>query len=375
DELLRQISRLLKSKIRTTDTLARLGGDEFGILLRQCPLEQAELIAEKLRKTVQNFRFLWEKKVFRIGVSIGLVSLSADSHTLVDVLSAADAACYAAKDRGRNRIHIYQTNDSELARQRGERQWSVRIRQALEENRFCLYRQAITHARKSRNAQYVHYEVLLRMVDEQGDLILPGMFIPAAERYGLMPDIDRWVVQTIFGYLECGQRQQTANPEPSSETMHLINLSGTSVGDTQFLDFLREQFAQYRVLPQTVGFEITETAAISNLEQATHFIRELKQLGCHFALDDFGSGMSSFGYLKTLPVDHLKIDGKFIEDMGHDSATYAMVEAINHIGHVMGLKTIAECVETLVMREKLAQIGVDYVQGYGIARPCPIVVD
>ncbi|MEO1300266.1 MAG: diguanylate cyclase [Cyanobacteria bacterium J06636_16] len=198
DELLRQISRLLKVNIRATDILARLGGDEFGILLKQCPLQRAELIAEKLRETVQNFRFLWQDKVFSVGVSIGLVLLDADSHTLTEILSAADAACYAAKGLGRNRVHIYQANDSELAKQRGERQWSLRIRQALEENRFCLYRQTIASTVKFDDIQQVHCEILLRMIDEEGDLILPGAFIPAAERYGLMPDIDRWVVKTFW---------------------------------------------------------------------------------------------------------------------------------------------------------------------------------
>ena len=373
DEMLRQIARLLRGQIRATDTLARLGGDEFGILLKQCPLDQAEPIVEKLREIIQDFRFLWQGNVFRVGVSIGLVSLD-DNHTLAAVLSAADAACYAAKNRGRNRVHVYQADDLELAKQRSERQWSVRIRQALEDDRFCLYRQAIVQTTLASEMQQVHYEILLRMVDEQGDLILPGTFMPAAERYDLMPNIDRWVIRTVFTYLEQVQQKQSAIPEPALDTLHLINLSGTSVGDTQFLHFLKEQFTQYAISPQTVGFEITETVAIANLEQATHFIHELKQLGCHFALDDFGSGMSSFGYLKTLPVDHLKIDGKFIEDMDDDPATYAMVEAINHVGHVMGLKTIAESVENLTLRKKLAQIGVDYVQGYGIDRPCPIIL-
>ena len=373
DELLRQISRLLRGQIRATDTLARLGGDEFGILIKQCPVSRARQIAEKLREVIQNFRFLWQENVFRIGVSIGLVSLD-DSHTLAEVLSAADAACYAAKNRGRNRVHVYQVDDLELAKQRSERQWSVRIRQALEDNRFCLYRQAIVPTTLVSEMQQVHYEILLRMVDEQGDLILPGTFMPAAERYDLMPDIDRWVIRTVFEYLERTQQQPTKIPETILDTLHLINLSGTSVGDAQFLNFLKEQFTQYAISPQAIGFEITETVAIANLEQANHFIHEFKQLGCHFALDDFGSGMSSFGYLKTLPVDYLKIDGKFIEDMGDDPATYAIVEAINHVGHVMGLETIAESVENLTLRKKLVEIGVDYVQGYSIALPCPIIL-
>ena len=374
DELLRQVSRLLRGGIRSIDTLARLGGDEFGILLKRCPLKRAEIIADQLRKAIQNFRFLWQDRTFSIGVSIGIVSLDADNCILDEVLSAADAACYAAKDRGRNRFHVYQVDDSELVRQRGERQWSVFIKQALEDNRFCLYRQAIVRTTQSNDTQHIHYEILLRMIDEQGSLILPGAFIPAAERYDLMLDIDCWVVRTFLAHLERSRQLRLTTDEMGIDTLHLINLSGASVGDAQFLSFLKEQFARYAVSPQAIGFEITETAAIANLDQATHLIRELKQLGCHFALDDFGSGMSSFGYLKTLPVDYLKIDGKFIGDIVGDPATHAIVESINHVGHVMGLKTIAESVESLALRGQLDKIGVDYVQGYGIARPCPIVL-
>ncbi|MEM9119876.1 MAG: PAS domain S-box protein [Cyanobacteria bacterium P01_F01_bin.56] len=372
DELLRQVSRLLKSQIRATDILARLGGDEFGLLLKKCSLEQANRIAEKLREAVQNYHFLWQAKAFRIGVSIGLVALQPDSQTLSEVLSAADAACYAAKSRGRNRINIYQADDSELAKQQGEQEWSLRIRQALEDNRFCLYRQAIVHTSNSDEAQIDHYEILVRMLNEQGEMITPGVFIPAAERYRLMTEIDRWVVQTFFAHVEGAQPKQCPTSENVPETLHLINLSGASVGDAQFLNFLKAQFAQHNVSPHAIGFEITETAAIANLDQAMLFINELKQLGCPFALDDFGSGMSSFGYLKTLPVDYLKIDGKFVRDIISDPATYAIVESINHVGHVMGLKTIAEWVENLDLQDQLAQMGIDYLQGYGIARPCPV---
>ncbi|MEM8808470.1 MAG: EAL domain-containing protein, partial [Cyanobacteria bacterium P01_G01_bin.38] len=365
DELLRQVAQLIKSQIRSTDRLARLGGDEFGILLKQCPLQRAERLADQIRKAVQQFRFPWQDKTFRIGVSIGLVCLNTDSHTLAEALSAADAACYAAKDRGRNRIHTYRGDDTELAQQEGERRWSVRIRQALEDKRFCLYRQAIAPIADPDDA-CAHYEVLLRMIDEQGHLISPGRFIPAAERYDLMSDLDRWVVQTFLPYLE--QAQPTDCSPERSPSVHFLNLSSASVGDAQFLDFLKAQFDQHAISPQHIGFEITETAAIANLDQATHFIRELKQLGCHFALDDFGSGLSSFAYLKTLPVDYLKISGEFVEDIAQDPATYAIVESINHVGHVMGLKTIAESVETLTLRETLGKIGVDYAQGAIIAQ-------
>ena len=370
DELLRQVSRLLRSQIRAADTLARLGGDEFGVLLRRCPLEGAEVIANNLRKAIQDFRFIWQDKAFSIGVSIGLVCLkNTNSCALTDILSAADAACYAAKDRGRNRVHVYQADDSELARQRRERQWSVQIQQSLADNRFCLYRQAIVPISESDASQSSHYEILLRMIDENGELVLPGSFIPAAERYKLMPAIDRWVIRTVFSYAE-----QTAPATSSSNVelqplLNMINLSGASISDDQFLSFLREQFDRYEVSPQTIGFEITETAAIANLAHAIHFMQELKQLGCCFALDDFGSGMSSFAYLKTLPVDYVKIDGDFVESMTDDPTAYAIVESINQIGHVMGLKTIAESVKNAAIRARLEEIGLDYVQGYGVAKP------
>lgn len=371
DELLRRVSRLLKGQIRAADSLARLGGDEFGILLRQCPLDNAKRITEKLRETIQAFRSNWEDKAFRIGVSIGLVALNEGSQTLADALGAADAACYAAKEGGRNRIHIYQTDDAELLRQRGERQWSVRIRRTLEEGRFQLYRQAIARATAVADAPYACYEVLLRMVDEAANLVSPDIFIPAAERYGLMPEVDRWVIQRFLAYAE--QHLSLSHAENSLEVLYLLNLSGASISDSQFLTFLQGQLTQRDLPPIRIGFEITETAAIANLEQASQFIRTLKRLGCQFALDDFGSGMSSFAYLKNLPVDYLKIDGDFIKNIDEDPTAFAIVESINHIGHVMGLQTIAESVETPSLRDTLVEIGVDYLQGYSVATPIPMV--
>ncbi|WP_246564359.1 PAS domain S-box protein [Leptothoe spongobia] len=371
DELLRQVSQLLKKQIRAIDLLARLGGDEFGILLKQCSLEAAQAITQKVLSAVQDFRFVWQDKVFSIGVSIGLVSLDMES-ILTEVLSAADSACYAAKNKGRNRIQIYESHDLELINQRGERHWSLQIKHALEENRFCLYRQVIA---STTHPPETAYEVLLRMVDSQGNLITPEMFIPAAERYNLMPAIDRWVIKTFLDYVEqtlTGYEDETIS-DIHANKLHFINLSGNSIGDPLFLEFIKEEFKQHDFSLQNIGFEITETTAISNLQQATHFIHELKQLGCQFSLDDFGSGMSSFGYLKNLPVDYLKIDGHFIKDIIADSATYAIVESINHVGHVMGLKTIAEYVENYPLRECLDNMGVDYVQGFGISRPAPII--
>ncbi|ABW28448.1 PAS domain S-box protein [Acaryochloris marina] len=370
DELLQQVAELFKHTIRSTDIIARLGGDEFGLLLHQCSIERAQVIAEQLRQRLQTFRFNWNQQAFSIGLSIGLVAINYDSHNLSSLISAADAACYAAKARGRNRIHVYQLDDLELVQQRGTQRWSRRIKQALEENRFRLYGQAIVPADPEQSEIHQCCEVLLRMVDEQDQVVSAATFIPAAERYNLMPEIDRWVIsQFLVDHFNPPQMPKTGGDQPFP---YMINLSGASIGDEQFLQFLQEQFQRYPHAAPQICFEITETAAISNLNQAITFINELKQLGCKFALDDFGSGLSSFAYLKTLPVDYLKIDGHFIEDMANDPATQAIVESINHIGHVMGLQTIAESVGDLSTRKQLQSMGIDYVQGYGIALPCSL---
>lgn len=362
DELLRQLARLLKRYIRAADTLARLGGDEFGILLDQCPLDRAVNIAENLRQEIADYPFVWQNQIFRIGVSVGLIVIDTSSTNATAVMSAADAACYAAKYRGRNRIQIYQKDNAELNQQRQERQWSVVIRQALENNRFCLYRQIIqTLTPGGRSIEF--YEVLVRMLGEQGERIAPKEFIPAAERYGLMPLLDRWIIETCLLNLE------EALSETSEDVIYSINISGTSLSDERFLDFVVSQFESVSVPPHCICFEITETAAIADFERANSFIRELHHLGCRFALDDFGSGMSSFAYLKSLPVDFLKIDGDFIQDIVSDSTTQAIVESIHRVGNVMGLQTIAESVENADILAKLQAINIDFVQGYGISRP------
>ncbi|WP_161634928.1 EAL domain-containing protein [Leptolyngbya sp. Heron Island J] len=363
DELLRQLARLLKRHIRAADTMARLGGDEFGILLNQCPLDRAVNIAENLRQEIADYPFIWQDQIFRVGVSIGLVVVDSTSTTATAAMSAADAACYAAKYRGRNRIQIYQKNDVELSQQRQERHWSIVIRQALENNRFCLYRQKITQTLNPEGTAINFYEVLVRMLNDSGESIAPVEFIPAAERYSLMPMLDRWIIQTCLENLE--QLLQ----EGVEKILYSINLSGTSLNDEQFLEFVTAQFAKFNVPPDHICFEITETAAIADFEQATSFIRALRRLGCCFALDDFGSGMSSFAYLKALPVDFLKIDGGFIRDITSDSTTEAIVESIHRIGNVMGLQIIAESVENDAILTKMQTIGIDYVQGYAISRP------
>ncbi|MFN3397937.1 MAG: EAL domain-containing protein, partial [Sulfurimicrobium sp.] len=367
DELLRQLTVLLQSKVRDSDLLARLGGDEFGVLLENCPLEQAQIVADLLRQTVKDFHFLWQNKAFVIGVSIGLVPLTQDCESLASVLSCADSACYAAKDLGRNRVHVYRVEDSELAQRQGEMNWVARITHAIEENRFRLYYQTIMPLAEA-DDEGAHFEILLRMLDDQGELIPPMAFIPAAERYNLMPSIDRWVVSTAFGLYWKIFSSDSLNQRHTCT----VNLSGPSLCDDHFLAFIKRQFALYQVPHDHICFEITETAAISNLSRAMEFIGELREQGCRFSLDDFGSGLSSFTYLKNMPVDYLKIDGSFVRDMVNDPMDAAMVAAINQVGHVMGLKTIAEFVETDAALALLREMGVDFVQGFGIERPRPL---
>jgi EAL domain-containing protein (putative c-di-GMP-specific phosphodiesterase class I) len=327
-------------------------------------------VADNLRRNMKDYRFAWENKSFEISASIGVVGIHAGSGNLARVLSAADMACYAAKESGRNRIHVYHESDAELLQRQGEMLWVARVNQALEENRFLLYRQAIVPTNGlSENVE--HYEVLLRLRADDGTIIAPGDFIPAAERYNLMPAIDRWVVQNLF--IQQGEALRCATRDTGCDRLVAINLSGASFSDGQFLDFVRAQFRAHAIPPERVCFEITETAAIANLTHATHFMKELRALGCRFSLDDFGSGLSSFGYLKNLPVDFLKIDGALVRHVADNPIDLAMVEAINGIGHVMGMRTIAEFVENQAIREKLVTIGVDYVQGYGVEMPRPLI--
>ena len=368
DELLKQLANHMQKEIRASDVLARLGGDEFGVVLEDCSVDKAKQIADLLRQSVKDFRFLWESRTFEIGVSIGLVPISRDSGGITEVLSAADSACYVAKDHGRNRIHIYQPGDRAMAQRRGEMQWVHRLRQGLENNSFDLYCQAIVPLGEEASPSARFYEILVRVQDE--DLVLPAAFIPAAERYHLMPSIDRWVIRTVFSMLEEHQAR-SGGGEPGSARF-AINLSGQSLGDEKFLEFVMQQFAQHHISPASICFEITETAAIANLARARDFIARLKSMGCRFALDDFGSGLSSFGYLKSLSVDYLKIAGDFIEGMVEDPVDHAMVDAINQIGHVMGLTTIAESVENAPILNSIRELGVDYAQGLGIDTPKPL---
>jgi diguanylate cyclase (GGDEF)-like protein len=361
DVLLGQVGALLKSKVRWRDTLARLGGDEFGILLEACSLDEALRTAEVLREAVRNFRFTWEDRVFRLGASVGVVPIAADNEDVASIISAADSACAAAKEGGRNRVHSFAENDIELMRRRREMQWAARINAALEEGRFELYRMTIQPLQRAEPGQ--HYELLLRMRDESGRMVSPDNFIAAAERYALTPAIDRWVIENALRWLvsEADEREKLA--------MCSINLSGQSLGDDKFLPFVIEQFQKSGIDASKICFEITETAAVASFSQANRFIQSLKELGCRFALDDFGTGLSSFGYLKHFPVDFLKIDGSFVREILHDPIDREMVRSINEIGHLTGKKTIAEFAENAEIIQMLTSLGVDYAQGYGIAQP------
>lgn len=365
DKLLKDLTFQLQTRVRDTDVLARLGGDEFGVLLRTCSTDKAYEVANQLRQVIQDFRFVWEGNSFVVTVSIGIVPITANSDSVVSVLSAADTAMYAAKDKGRNRIYVYEGNDKETMKRHGEMQWVTRITQALEEDRFVLYFQPIVPTQDVSKPN--HYEILIRMFDENNDLVPPMAFIPAAERYNMMPTIDRWVIKTLFQFI--ADHSDKLNPE---KHIFAVNLSGSSINDETFLSYVREQFYYSNISPTQICFEVTETVAIANLTSAATFIKELKTMGSKFALDDFGSGLSSFGYLKSLPVDLLKIDGAFVKDITTDPIDQAMVTSINQVGHTIGIETIAEFVENEDVLNMLKQIGVDFAQGYHIAKPTPL---
>lgn len=366
DELLRQLAVALQSGVRENDTLGRLGGDEFGVLLEGCPLDRAISIAEGLRQMVQEFRFAWQDRVFEVGACIGLVPINADSGSLTEVLSSADAACYVAKSGGRGRVHVYEPDETTVAQRHGEMQWVSRISAALEEGRAQLYAQpTLALSNKARRREYS--EILLRIYNEEGALVPNGAFLPAAKRYNMMPTIDRWVIRKF-----CSLASEAQVPLNQGLGIFAINLSGQSLSDESFLDFVVDQLRLGQVEPSNICFEITETAAIANLTRAMRFISVLKEMGAHFALDDFGSGLSSFAYLKNLQVDFLKIDGSFIRDTKEDPVDYAMVKIINQIGNVMDIRTIAEAVERQSVLSKLKELGVDYAQGFAIAEPASL---
>lgn len=367
DELLRQLAEVLKIKVRKSDLLARLGGDEFAVLVGHCTVEDAERVAEVLRKAISEYRFQWDGKSYAVGVSVGLVPITQLTVSMTEVLKAADAACYAAKDAGRNRIHIFREGDADLSRRYGEMRWVSRINEALETERYALRFQPIVPVGTD-DALLWHYELLLSMRDQDGALVSPGAFLPAAERYGLSVRIDRWVIANAFSWL-------STHPAELAQTQTCaINLSGPSISDKNFLGFVIDQLGAKQIPAEKICFEITETAAITNLSSAARLISTLRGLGCSFALDDFGSGVSSFAYLKNLAVDSIKIDGLFVKDICVDPVSRALVKSINDMGKAMGMRTIAEAVESKEIFEELRLIGVDYAQGFGIAAPRPLSV-
>jgi diguanylate cyclase (GGDEF)-like protein len=360
DQLLRQVSSLLVKNLRETDTLARLGGDEFGVLLENCSIDQVLRIADKLRQCVVDFRFIGgEGRSFTIGASIGVVLVQDGMLNVAEILSAADAACYSAKEGGRNRVQVYRPHDSEISLRRGEMEWFTRLQRALDEDRFLLFSQEIFSI-KGNVPECSHHELLVRMLDEDGALVPPMAFIPAAERYNLMPLIDQWVIKNALGAISA---------KGANQGSYAINVSGTSIGDERFLEFVREQFKRHKLPAHSICFELTETAAIANFDRAARFFGEMKSLGCQFSLDDFGAGMSSFGYLRHLPVDFIKIDGSFVKEVANNPIDNAMVRAINDVGHVMGKKTIGEFVDGEKVVAALREIGVDYAQGHWMSAP------
>jgi diguanylate cyclase (GGDEF)-like protein/PAS domain S-box-containing protein len=365
DQLLKQITGVLQSRVRSGDTLARLGGDEFGILLQSCSLDQALRIAESLRQAIRDFRFIWQDGVLEVGVSVGIVEITNDTPTVASVMSAADVACYSAKDLGRNRVQLYKPDD--VPERHREMHWVSKLARACDESRFELYYQPIVPimptGATAHEHEREHFELMLRLRDESGALVTPAEFIPAAERYNVMPSIDRWVVRQALDRLV---HRIGAGVKPFTIA---VNLSGTSLNDERFLEYLIAELSNNELAEGAMCFEITETAAIANLSNVVYFMRELKTRGCHFALDDFGSGLSSFMYLKTLPVDYLKIDGQFVENVTRDRVDRSMVEAISQVGKTMGIQTIAERVESAEVLAELGRLGVGYAQGFHIARP------
>ena len=364
DELLRQLAVMMGDRLAGRGTLGRLGGDEFGLLLSPCTVPQARAIADDLREAIQQFRFVWSQRIFSIGVSIGVVAIEQRSGNTDILLSAADTACYMAKETGRNRVQVYQEDDEALVARHAEMHWVSEINRALESDRFALYCQDIVAAADDGRAPAQHFEILLRMVDDDGRVWPPGSFLSAAERYNLAPAIDRWVVRHALAWM-------AANELPA-EAMYSINLSGRSLADDGFLDDVLRELDGRSVRPQNLCFEVTETAAISNLAGARVFMEALRARGCRFSLDDFGSGLSSFNYLQNLPVDFLKIDGAFVRDIHDNPVHQSIVRSMNDVGHAMHMHTIAEFVENQEVIDCLRGIGVDYLQGFVYARPRPL---
>jgi diguanylate cyclase (GGDEF)-like protein/PAS domain S-box-containing protein len=370
DVLLKNLSQRLYRKIESinkTHIIARLGGDEFGILLNNTPLNTAQGVAEQIRQSVEEFLFVWEGNRFSLGVSIGLVQLCPFHHSVEQVVVMADTACYLAKDQGRNRVHIFVESDHELEFRQLEMQWVSDIKQALSEDSFFLVFQNI-NANQTEESEGYHYEILLRLVSKQGNLCAPGQFLAPAERYSLMPNIDRWVIKHYFSWLQ-------QNPEHLEQlACASINLSTKSIGDDSFSSFLTQAFKDYSIPHNKICFEIIESMAITHIANTNSFIEKFRSLGCRFALDDFGTGFSSYAYLKELQVDYLKIDGMFIKNLSQDPVSLAMVKSISDVATAIGIETIAEFVETEEIKQKLIELGITYSQGYHIHKPIKLEI-
>jgi diguanylate cyclase (GGDEF)-like protein len=364
DALLQRLTALLMERLKgTPHQLARLGGDEFGILFTDTTLPVALAVVQGIRDEVARFRFEWETQVFRLGVSFGVTEIHPEMGDISEILAQADTACYHAKSLGGNAIQVYEHTHPALRKINDEMQWVVVIARAFEEHRFVLYRQKTQSLNPA--IPQLHYEVLLRMRSEDGEIVPPGEFLPAAERYGLAPSFDRWVIRNVFAYMD-------THPEDTAH--YAINLSGRTLGDPALTEFILDTLGQHNIDPARISFEITETAAIDNLDECERLILSLRSRGIHFALDDFGKGQSSFGYLQRLPVKYLKIDGEFVRGIDRRPENYAITKAINTLAHELDKLTIAEQVETDTELACIKRLGVDFVQGYLLHRPEPILM-
>lgn len=364
DEVLLQISQIMNSKVRNRDTFARLGGDEFGVLLNNCSIKDAEEVAISIIEAVKGFNYQWHDSTFHLGVSIGITSVDNDNISMDDTLNRADAACYEAKRLGRNRLQVYSEDNLELSRRQGERWWTNEIVSAIEENRFSLFHQKIQPIADHNSHEGEQFEVLIRLNDSEGNLVFPDNFIPAAERYHLMPSIDLWVIENTFAYIATLKEDQLHKCS--------INLSGQSFARDDFYDDIMQKFKTHNIPAHKICWEITETAAIADFDKAKSFISKLHNFGCLFSLDDFGSGLSSFSYLKHLEIDYIKIDGSFVKEILTEPKDQLIVESIQNLGQSFGIKTIAEFVENDDIKQRLIELNIDYAQGYGIHKPSPL---
>ncbi|MGI9273082.1 MAG: putative bifunctional diguanylate cyclase/phosphodiesterase [Woeseiaceae bacterium] len=364
DNLIRRVAKLLRGILRDSDHLARLGGDEFGVLLSKCDVNQGHAIAEKIRNAIHELTVISASRQLDVSASVGIASINQETEGIVGAMASAEIACKAAKDEGRDRIQVFQEDNTTLVRRSEEIEWIGRVQEALREDKFTMFCQPVSPLS---DVDAEHFEVLVRMLDDEGEVLSPALFLPAAERYQLMPLVDRWVIHHTLSLL--GSFWDSV---ASSNAVFCINLSGQSLTNAGFLAFVAHELQSSGVSPQQICFEITETAAISNIDDAITFMESLRQVGCRFSLDDFGAGLSSFGYLKVLPVDYLKIDGSFVREVTSDTVSSSMVQAICQIGSTMGLSIVAEFVGDQETIDVLRDIGVDYVQGYFIGEPAPL---